>query len=384
MQYKKRIEFGELRIGETAKKHIQDCIDTNWISMGPKTKLLEEKFAELMGTKYAVATSSGTSSLVAMTLALREIAPRKVIPGKSKVLCPALGFIANSTAIVSGGLIPKWVDIKPETLNMDEDLVEDLIDDDTVAIYAIGTMGRPCEMQKLSEIAKRHDLILFEDGCENYGSKINGKFSHSFAIGGCSSLFQAHLVQAGEGSLLYTDNEQLAHLIASIRSHGRPPGVAYFDHQRFGSNFKTTDLCASVALEGVEQFHENIKQRKDIWREFVDHTKQYRDHAWFSEEPAHMVVMPHGFSITIKPNTSVNIFKLTKILNEYNIHWKLNFGFCGHHKALSDFHDKKDDSQYKNAIYCGQHGIHIGTHRYMTRDDIETVKLALDTAFTRG
>ena len=97
----KRIEFGELRIGYTAKKYIQHCLDTDWISMGPKTELLEQKFAEIMGTRYAVATSSGTSSLVAVTLALEELCPRKVVRGKSNVICPALGFIANSTAIVS-------------------------------------------------------------------------------------------------------------------------------------------------------------------------------------------------------------------------------------------------------------------------------------------
>lgn len=376
----KRIEFGQLSIGNIAKQHIMDCLETNWISMGPKTELLEQKFAEIMGTKYAIATSSGTSSLIAMTLALDEIAKRKVIRGKSNIICPALGFIANSTAIVSGRLRPKWVDIKPNTLNINEDLVEDAIDDNTVAIFTIGTMGRPSEMDKLKTIADRYDLVLFEDACENYGSKFKGKFSHSYAIGGCSSLFQAHLVQAGEGSLIYTDDEQLRDLIISIRSHGRVGKSAYFDHIRFGSNFKTTDLCASIALEGVEQFYQNIKERKNVWYQLVNLAEQYSEYAWFSEEPEDMEVMPHGFSITIKPTFNKNIKDLIKLFDECNIHWKRNFGFCGHHTGMREFID--DTQCYDWAIYCGNNGIHIGTHRFMTQENIDRIKFVLEKFFS--
>jgi dTDP-4-amino-4,6-dideoxygalactose transaminase len=377
----KKIEFGELKINSIARQHVIDCLDTNWASMGPKTKLLEEKFAALMGTKYAVATSSGTASLTAMTLALPEIARKKVIKGKSKVICPALAFIANSTAVVSGGLIPKWVDIKSDTLNIDEELVEKEIDDDVVAIYAVGTMGRPSEMSILKDIADRYGLVLFEDSCENYGSKINNQFSHKYAIGGCSSFFQAHLVQAGEGSCIYTDDEKLKDLLISIRSHGRHPNSAFFDHIRFGSNFKTTDMCASLALGAIDEFHTNIEQRKYIWRELVTFSKQYEDIAWFSDEPSHMEVMPHGFSITLKPKSNKSCRDLEKIMDKYNIHWKRNFGFCGHHNSLNYLNSGDSDNKYKNAIWCGNNGIHIGTHRYMTSENIERIKTAMKEFF---
>lgn len=377
---KKRIEFGELQIGETARKHINECLDTNWISMGPKVELLENQFASLMGCKYGVAVSSGTTALTAMTLAMPEIAKRRVIKGKSKILCPALGFIANSTSVVSGGLIPKWVDIKCDTLNLNEELLEESIDDDVVGIYAIGTMGRPCELDKIKTIADKYDLILFEDACENYGSKFKGQFSHKYAVGGCSSLFTAHLVNSGEGSIIYTDDEKLKDILISIRSHGRPGKSAFFNHVRFGSNFKMTDLCASVGLEGVEQFNENIKERRYIWQELVNHSEQYKKYAWFSEEPEHIEIMPHGFSITLKHNTKKNILELQNLMDKYNIHWKRNFGFCGQHDALKNFIDA-DLSKYRNAIWCGNNGIHIGCHRYMTAENIMRIKECLDVFF---
>lgn len=374
----KRIEFGELRIGDTARHHIADCLDNSWVSMGPKTALLEEKFAELMGCKYAVAVSSGTAALTAMTLALPEICKRPVKRGVSRVICPALGFIANSTGIVSGRLVPKWVDIRPENLNIDASLVEDAIDDDVVAIYAIGTMGCPSDMDKLKRIADKHDLILFEDACENYGSKINGEFSHKRAIAGCSSFFTAHLVQGGgEGSCVFTDDENLRDLLMSIRSHGRKPNNAYFDHRLFGSNFKMTDLSAAVTLGSVDEFNENISERKAVWRELVDYCEQFKDLAWFSNEPDGVEVMPHGFSMTVKPNSGVNISDLTNSFDRHNIHWKKNFGACFSHPALSDFNH--DPCPW--AEYCGENGVHIGTHRYIESEDIYRIMVAIREGF---
>ena len=374
----KRIEFGELRIGDIARKHIQDCIDNNWISMGPKVALLEQKFAQIMQTKYAVAMCSGTAALTAMTLALPEIAPKPVIRGKSKVLCPALGFIANSTAIVSGGLIPKWVDVRPDNLNIDDSKVKAAIDDDVVAIYSIGTMGQPADNPALSRIANENDLILFEDACENYGSKRNGYMSHKCCIGGCASMFTAHLIQSGEMGMLYLDDDRLYELILSIRSHGRSGNSAYFDHIRFGSNFKTTDLCASIGLEGVEQFYQNIAERKKIWQDLVNFSNKYHMHAWFSHEEFNTEAMPHGFSITIKPASKFNINNLKKIFDKYNIHWKRNFGFCGHHPALAAYNDGR---RFPHAVWCGNNGIHIGTHRFMTEENVDRIKTAIGEFF---
>lgn len=375
----KRIEFGELRIGPIAREHINDCLSRNWISMGPKVELLEQEFAKIMGTRYAVALSSGTAALTAVTLSLRELAIKKVIPGKSKVICPALGFIANSTAIVSGGLIPKFVDIDPKTLNINPDLVRLAVeeDEDVVAIYAIGTMGCPADMEKLSRIAYQHNLVLFEDACENYGSKIKGEFSHTYAIGGCASLFQAHLVQAGEMGIVYTNDRKFKDLLVSIRSHGRPGKSAFFNHVRFGSNFKTTDLCASVGLEGVAHFHENIAARKKIWQSLVDITSKWKDVAWFSNEPKDVEVMPHGFSITVKPWTGLQIEDLEEIFDDEDVHWKKNFGAIFSHPAMSSF----EYDHCPNALWCGENGIHIGCHRYMTDRDIERIEYCFKEFF---
>lgn len=378
-----RIEFGDIRIGETARKHINDCLDRNWITAGPKTEWAEKRFANLMGTKHAVATGSGTASLTAMTLALYELAKRPIRRGHSKVICPALAFIANSAAVPLGGLVPKWVDIRPETLNIDEDKVEAAIDKDVVAIYAVGTMGRPAAMDKLRDLAEKYDLILFEDACENYGSKYKGKFSHDYCIGGCSSFYLAHLIVAGQGSMIYTDDDKLADICRSIISHGRKPNSDYFLHERLGSNFRTTDLCMSVALEAIDQFYDNISERKIRWRRLVNYTQQWQDKAWFSSEDSSIeMVMPHGFSITLKPDSNLDIKKLQQTLDKYNIHWKRNFGFCGDHPALASymmFQDKEQD--FKWARWCGNNGLHIGTHRYMNEENMERIEKALKEFF---
>jgi dTDP-4-amino-4,6-dideoxygalactose transaminase len=377
---KDRIEFGEIRIGETARRHIDDCLQSNWISAGPKVRQLEKEFAALMGADYGVAVSSGTAALTCVTLTLPEMCKRKVVRGKSKVICPALGFIATSAAVVHGGLIPVWADIDPDTLNMNTGKVEELVlnDPDIVAIYAVGTMGLPANLPRLREIADQYDLFLFEDACENYGATINGEQSWTWAHGGCSSMFTAHLCQSGEGSVIYTDDDKFRDLLKSVRSHGRHPDSAYFDHVRLGGNFKMTDLCASIGLEGVEQFTENIAERKKVWWKLVNHVydRGYDNWAWFSHQPEGVVVMPHGFSITMMPGTK-DIQLLKDVFDRENIHWKLNFGEVSQHGAMNGLYDR----ECPNAYWCGTNGIHVGTHRFMSDDDVERITDCLDEVF---
>jgi dTDP-4-amino-4,6-dideoxygalactose transaminase len=90
-----------------------------------------------------------------------------------------------------------------------------------------------------------------------------------------------------------------------------------------------------------------------------------------------MEVMPHGFSITLKPELNGKISELTDIMDKYNIHWKRNFGFCGSHTALKEFVDK----DYPWATWCGDNGIHVGTHRFMSQDDIDRINTAIGEFF---
>jgi len=377
----KRIEFGELRIGETARKHINECLDNNWVTMGPKVKLFEEKFAELMDSKYCTAMSSGTSALTAFTLYLKQKFPKK-----KYVIVPGLSFIATSTSVIAGGLLPLWVDVEHD-MNISVTQLEESLEkldknklNEIAAIYAVGTMGCPPNMPKLREIADKYGFVLFHDACEDYGSKINSVFTHKYADAACSSHYTAHLVVAGgEMGCVWTDNPEIDYFMKSIRSHGREPNTLMFHHNNFGLNFKTTDLAASIGLEGIEQYHDNIRERKEIWRKLVEKTKHLSDKLIFSKEPEGYEVMPHGFSITTSDPLFYPIDNLKKIFDDNNIAWKLNFGMVvSHYGIVKILYEKYDDNLVfsKNLMvsdYMGNNGIHIGCHRYMTDEDINRI-----------
>ena len=139
-----KIEFGELRIGDIARQHLMDVCDTNWASGGPKVKAFEDQWAELFDYECSVAMSSGTDGVINACLALYDL--KNAVRGESEVIVPALSFIATSNGVRAAGLIPKFVDIKKETLNIDESKIEEAITDKTVAIMPVHTMGRMAEM----------------------------------------------------------------------------------------------------------------------------------------------------------------------------------------------------------------------------------------------
>ncbi|GAB6648371.1 DegT/DnrJ/EryC1/StrS family aminotransferase [Bacillus cereus] len=144
-----KIEFGELRIGFSARKHLEDVCNSNWASSGPKVKQFESEWGKLFGYDHNFAVSSGTDACLNMCLAVRaylEDEDKWLGEGVHTILVPALSFIATSNAVRAAGFKPKWVDIRKDTLNINESKIENSINSLTVAIMPVHTMGRPCEM----------------------------------------------------------------------------------------------------------------------------------------------------------------------------------------------------------------------------------------------
>jgi len=161
-----RIAFGELKIGDTAKKYIQMALDKNWVSEGANVKEFEQKFANKFGYKHAIAVSSGTDANICSCTSLYDFGAKR----GDEIIVPALSFVATANSILAAGFIPKFIDIKVETLNIDPSKIEEAITDKTKAIMVVHTMGKPCEMDSILEIAKAYNLKIIEDACEAHGA----------------------------------------------------------------------------------------------------------------------------------------------------------------------------------------------------------------------
>ena len=368
----KRIEFGELKIGEIARQNLMDVCDTNWASGGPKVKKLETEWSKLFDYKNSTAVSSGTDGCINACLSLYDLknAKRNV----SEVIVPALSFIATSNSVRAAGLVPRFVDVKKETLNIDESKIEAAINENTVAIMIVHTMGRMAEMDVVCEIAERHGLIVIEDACEAHGAKFKDKFVGHWGHMSVYSFYVAHLVCCGEGGMISSNDDEVAKLLFSTRSHGRPFDSIYFDHQRVGVNSKMNDLEASIGLEAIGVFWDTFWTRYRSMKRMREACNGFEDVAWFSEEDEGNINCPHGFSITCKQEGDIEFVKET--LDKYNIHHKRNFGCVPtQHAAFADMGYKLGD--FPESEWAGDNGVHIGCHQYLSEEDLQRICKAL-------
>lgn len=370
----KRIEFGELRIGKVAHKHLMNVCKTNWASMGPKVEEFEKKWNKLFDFKNSVAMSSGTDAVINACLTLYDLKDAK--RSISEVIVPALSFIATSNGVRASGLIPKFIDVQKETLNIDETKIEENINENTIAIMPVHTMGRMVNMEVICTIAKKHNLIVIEDACEAHGSSFKDTPVGHWGDISLYSFYVAHLICCGEGGIVSVNkkNSHIADILRSTRSHGRPNNSIYFNHQRTGLNSKMNDLEASLGLEAVDKFWTTFWTRHRTMKRMRKACDGFEDIAWFSEEDKNSRNCPHGFSITCKDVG--NIEKVTSVLDKYNIHHKRNFGCIPtQHQAFADMGYKIGD--FPESEWIGNNGIHIGCHQYLTEKNIMRICTAL-------
>lgn len=369
-----KIEFGEVRLGDVARKHIQDCLDSNWVTMGEKVKLFEKKWAELNGVPYCVATNSGTSALICLLSTLYNYGAKRY---ESEVITTGLSFIATYNSILFAGFRPVFVDICPNDLNVDVDLIEEKITDKTVALLFPSLMGTPIKADKIQKLAHKYNLKFFVDNCEAHGAKLNYRPLENFCDAAAYSFFSAHVVFSGEQGAITTYNKEIAGLVYSIRTHGRENGNLYFSHPNFGGNFKPTDIHSAIGLESLENFHSIFNRRKNNLITIRDAVKGHDNKAYFTEYEGEdgLVVSPHGFSITMRECCKIDSLK--EYLTKVGIAWKRNFGAPTQHGSF----DWMTINGLENAEYVGKNGIHIGVHYYLSSQDVKDIAFHLNYYF---
>src|SRR3989338_1311794 len=146
-----RIEFGDLKLDQRAMDNLSESIRTNWITEGPKTRQFEDEWGKLFGYKYNISFNNGTSADTAACMTLYDFGAKR----GDEIIVPALAFAAAGNSIIAAGFTPVFVDVEKETLNINPKKIEEKITGKTKAIMAVHTMGKPCEMDAITDIAKK-------------------------------------------------------------------------------------------------------------------------------------------------------------------------------------------------------------------------------------
>ena len=213
---------------------------------------LEKNFAKFNKTKYSVSVSSGTTALHLAVACLN-------LPRNSEVLVSSTTNIASALAVTHNNLIPKFIDSKIDTWNLDENLIEQKITKKTKAIIVVHFLGNPCRMDKIVKIAKKHKLHLIEDCAEAHGATYKTKMVGSFGIAGCYSFYANKIISSGEGGIITTNNKKFYEKLKLYKNLGftKPR----FKHFVQGYNFRMTGMQAAIANSQLSYVKEIIKKK---------------------------------------------------------------------------------------------------------------------------
>jgi len=244
----------EIGIEETnmVSKVLKSRILTGRLGSGPMTKKFEENFAKFVKAKHAVAVNSGTAAL---HLALWVTG----IKTNDEVIVPSFTFIASAEAVALTGARPVFVDINPNTYNVDPEKIEAAITKKTRAIMPVDLYGLPAEMDTIKEIAERHNLTLIEDAAQAHGAALKGKPPGYFADMACWSFYASKNMTTGEGGMITTNNDEHADILRAMRSHGE---TEEYVSTMLGHNYRMPEIEAAIGIAQLKKLPTFLEKRR--------------------------------------------------------------------------------------------------------------------------
>ena len=228
--------------------------------MGPEVKELEEKLQQYTEAKHCITVASGTEALLISLKALD-------IGLGDEVVTTPFTFVATAEVIVNVGATPVFVDIQPDTYNIDPEKNEQAITPNTKAIMPVSLYGQPADMEEINAIAQKYGNIpVIEDSAQSFGAIYKGKKSCNLSTIGCTSFFPSKPLGCyGDGGAIFTSDDGIAQACREIRVHGQNKRYV---HTRVGVGGRLDTIQAAVLLAKLEQFDQEVQQRRDIGQHY--------------------------------------------------------------------------------------------------------------------
>ncbi|HEX3436564.1 MAG TPA: DegT/DnrJ/EryC1/StrS family aminotransferase [Pseudacidobacterium sp.] len=258
MSENKRMQFIDLKtqyrkLKKDIDARIQTVLDHGQYILGPEVAELEGKLAARTGSKHCIGCASGTDALLLAMMALG------IRPGDEVITSP-FTFFATGEMVALLGAVPAFVDIDPETYNIDPAEIEAAITSRTKAIMPIGLYGQCADMDAINTIADKHGLAVIEDAAQSFGATYKGRQSCNLSTIGCTSFFPSKPLGCyGDGGACFTDDDNLARRLFELRNHGQD---RRYHHVSIGINGRLDTIQAAVLLAKLEVFDEELAARQ--------------------------------------------------------------------------------------------------------------------------
>ncbi|WP_271808462.1 UDP-4-amino-4,6-dideoxy-N-acetyl-beta-L-altrosamine transaminase [Clostridium beijerinckii] len=329
------LSYGKQFIDEKDIEKVVEILKGDYLTTGPNVAEFEKKVAYYVGAKYAVAVSNGTAALHAACYAAG-------IKEGDEVLVPAITFAASSNCVLYCGGKPIFVDLDPQTYNIDVNKIEEKITARTKAIIPVDFSGQSIDIDKIMEIAKKYNLIVIEDAAHALGSEYKGKKVGTIADMTEFSFHPVKPVTTAEGGVIVTNSKEYYDKMMLFRSHGitrdselmiENHGPWYYEQIDLGYNYRITDLQCALGISQMDKLDSFIKRRREIVKRYNDAFKELDElktpfEAEFSNSGWHIYVIvldldklsvgrKEIFEALQKENIGVNVHYLPVYMHPY-------------------------------------------------------------------
>src|SRR4030042_6241156 len=261
-----KIPLAKPYVGKEEIKAVSEVIRSGWLSLGPKLTEFENKFAEFIGIKHAIAVNSGTSGL---HLCIKSL---NIKPG-DEVITSSFSFVASSNPIILEGGKPVFVDIDERTYNIDPPKIEEAITENTKAIVVVHIFGQPCNMEAIMKVSQEKRIPIIEDACEALGAAFNGKKVGTFGEASVFAFYPNKQITTGEGGIIVTNDDETAAMYRSWRNQGRDDSGEWLNHVRIGYNYRLDERSCAVGLEQLKKLEFILNKRREIADKYTEKLK---------------------------------------------------------------------------------------------------------------
>lgn len=374
---------------------MQAVISSGMFTMGPKVAQFEKEFAAFTGSRYCVMVNSGSSANLLMVGALRYRKVSALMPG-SEVIVPAVSWSTTYYPLYQYGLRLKFVDIDPKTLNYDLDQLATAVTDETRAIMVVNLLGNPNDFTRINNIIGNRKIDIIEDNCESMGATFDGQQAGTFGLMGSYSAFFSHHISTMEGGMVVTNDEELYHILLSLRAHGWTRNLPkenqvcgtksddqFVESFRFvlpGYNVRPLELSGAIGVEQLKKLPKMISARRENADKFLNLIAEHPylrpqleigESSWF------------GFSMIIEKNAPFSRKDVADVLVKNGIDVRpIVAGNFAKNEVLSWF-DYSIHNSLKNADEADTNGLFIGNHHYPLTGEIDELRIALNSLPSR-
>lgn len=390
----KKIGVGGASITDLEKKYVLSALESERLSQGEFVAEFERRFSRAHGKKHGVMCNSGTSAL---HIALETLKETENWNEKTEVLVPAITFIATSNAVMHAGMRVVFVDVDPETYNIDPTQIEKHITRYTKCIMPVHTFGMPCEMEEIMRIAVKNKLKVIEDCAEAHFAKTDGKSTGSFGDISCFSTYVAHTITTGVGGIACTNNSEYAAIMRSFIAHGRactcercvasdsdsvcPKRMTTEIDRRFlfvrnGYSYRIGEIEGALGLAQLERKEEIMEKRRKNAQYLIEGLEKYESLLQLPRQPEKVEHTYMMFPIVIKENAGIEKKELIEFLERNNIETRPMLSLLNQPIYQRIFGDIESD--YPNAKYINHNGFYIGCHHGLELCELKKVLDAVE------